>query len=102
VCPVQDRVVILILTGDTEKGPSFSYTHEDIALDNQSGIIMLENLGPLSDASDVIELGLDANGDCTSPKGNPAENISDTRKIRYVLSNGKLVDRESLTKQWRY
>jgi hypothetical protein len=92
----------LILTGGTEKGPSFSYTHKDIVVDNQSGIIMLENLGPLSDASDVIELGLDANGDCTSAKGNPAKNISDTRNIRYVFSNGKLVDPESLTKQWRY
>jgi imidazolonepropionase-like amidohydrolase len=35
-------------------------------------------------------------------EGNPAENISDTRNIRYIFSNGKLVDRESLTRQWRF
>lgn len=36
---------------------------EDVALDNQLGIVMLENLGTLPDASDVIALGFDVNGD---------------------------------------
>jgi len=36
---------------------------EDVAVDNQLGLVLLENLGALPDASDVIALGLDANGD---------------------------------------
>ena len=34
-------------------------------------------------------------------EGNPAENISDPRNIRPVFCNGKLVDRESLKRQWK-
>ena len=41
-------------------------------------------------------------GDLLVVRGNPAENISDTRNIRYVFTNGKLVDRDSLTRQWRH
>jgi hypothetical protein len=36
---------------------------EDVAVDNQLGIVMLENLGALPNASDVIALGFEANGD---------------------------------------
>ena len=36
---------------------------EDVAVDNQAGIVVLENLGVLPTASDVIALGLDVNGD---------------------------------------
>jgi hypothetical protein len=35
----------------------------DVAVDNQQGIVVIENLGALPQASDVIALGLDANGD---------------------------------------
>ena len=38
-------------------------TDEDVAVDNQLGIVLLENLGALPEASDVIALGLDVNGD---------------------------------------
>ena len=47
-----------------------------------------------------IQPGLE--GDLLVVEGNPAVNISDTRNIKHVFSNGKLVDRESLTRQWRY
>jgi imidazolonepropionase-like amidohydrolase len=47
-----------------------------------------------------IQAGLE--GDLLVVEGNPAKNISDTRDIRYIFSNGKLVDRDSLTRQWRY
>ena len=30
-------------------------------------------------------------------EGNPAENISDSRNVKYVFSNGKQIDRQSLT-----
>lgn len=36
---------------------------EDVAVDNQLGLVMLENLGAIPDASDVIAVGLDVNGD---------------------------------------
>jgi hypothetical protein len=36
---------------------------EDVAVDNQLGIVVLENLGVLPDASEVTALGLDAKGD---------------------------------------
>jgi hypothetical protein len=36
---------------------------EDVAIDNQLGIVVLENLGSLPDASDVVAVGLAANGD---------------------------------------
>ncbi len=36
---------------------------EDVAVDNQLGIVMLENLGSLPEAADVIALGLTINGD---------------------------------------
>lgn len=35
---------------------------EDAAIDNQLGIVLLENLGALPDASDVVALGLTSNG----------------------------------------
>lgn len=44
-------------------GASVVTTDEDVAVDNQLGIVMLENLGALPDSSDVIALGLDVNGD---------------------------------------
>jgi hypothetical protein len=43
-------------------GASVIATDEDVAIDNQLGIVMLEDLGAVPDASDVIALGLDANG----------------------------------------
>ena len=36
---------------------------DDVAVDNQLGLVALENLGSLPVASDVVALGLDANGD---------------------------------------
>jgi hypothetical protein len=36
---------------------------QDVAVDNQLGIVVIENLGALPEASDVIALGLAANGD---------------------------------------
>jgi hypothetical protein len=36
---------------------------EDVAVDNQLGLVVLDNLGPLPEASEVIALGHDANGD---------------------------------------
>ena len=47
-----------------------------------------------------IQVGLE--GDLLVVEGNPADNISDTRNIRYVFNNEKLVDRDSLTKQWKH
>jgi hypothetical protein len=44
-------------------GASVIAADEDVALDNQLGLVMLENLGTLPDASDVIALGSDVNGD---------------------------------------
>ena len=46
-----------------------------------------------------IQVGLEA--DLLVVEGNSAENISDTRNIRHVFNNGKLVNRESLTRQWK-
>ncbi len=54
----------------------------------------------LDDRTGSIQPGLEA--DVLIVEGNPAKNISDTRNIRHVFSNGKEVDRESLTRQWRY
>ena len=51
------------------------------------------------DRTGSIQEGKEA--DLLVVKGNPAENISDTRNIEYVFTNGKLVDRESLTRQWK-
>lgn len=38
-------------------------TDGDVAVDNQLGIVMLESLGAIPDASDVVAYGLDVNGD---------------------------------------
>jgi hypothetical protein len=43
-------------------GASVIAADEDVAIDNQLGIVMLEDLGAVPDASDVIALGLDVNG----------------------------------------
>jgi len=53
----------------------------------------------VDDRTGSIQVGLE--GDLLVVEGNPAENISETRNIRYVFNNGKLVDRESLTRQWK-
>ena len=53
----------------------------------------------IEDRTGSIQVGLEA--DLLVVEGNPAENISDTRNIRHVFNNGKLVDRESLTRQWK-
>lgn len=53
----------------------------------------------IDDRTGSIQIGLE--GDLLVVEGNPAENISDTRNIRYVFNNGKLVNRESLTRQWK-
>lgn len=44
-------------------GASVIATDEDVAIDNQLGIVMVEDLGAVPDATDVIALGLAANGD---------------------------------------
>lgn len=44
-------------------GASVIAADEDVVLDNQLGVVTLENLGDLPDASDVIALALDGNGD---------------------------------------
>jgi len=54
----------------------------------------------IDDRTGSIQVGLE--GDLLVIEGNPAHNISDTRNIRYVFNNGKLVDRDSLTKQWKH
>ena len=54
----------------------------------------------IDDRTGSIQKGLE--GDLLVVEGNPAENISDTRNIRYVFTNGKIVDRESLTRQWKH
>jgi hypothetical protein len=43
--------------------PNVIVADEDVAVDNQLGIVVLENLGTLPDASEVTALGLDVNGD---------------------------------------
>jgi len=53
----------------------------------------------IDDRTGSIQPGLE--GDLLVVEGNPASNISDTRNIRYIFTNGRLVDRESLTRQWR-
>jgi len=53
----------------------------------------------IDDRTGSIQVGLEA--DLLVVEGNPANNISDTRNIRYVFNNGKLVDRESLKRQWK-
>ena len=77
---------------------------------NESGISPLSTLRAatyinaqilkIDDRTGSIQAGLE--GDLLVVEGNPAENISDTRNIRYIFTNGKLVDRDSLTRQWRY
>lgn len=51
----------------------------------------------IEDKTGSIAVGLE--GDLLVVEGNPAENISDTRNIQYVFNNGKIVDRQSLTRQ---
>lgn len=53
----------------------------------------------IDDRTGSIQPGME--GDLLVVEGNPAKNISDTRNIRYIFNNGKLVDRESLTRQWK-
>ncbi len=44
-------------------GANVTTADEDVAVDNQLGVVVLENLGPIPDASDVIALGMAGNGD---------------------------------------
>jgi hypothetical protein len=44
-------------------GVSVIAADEDVAIDDQLGIVLLEDLGALPEASEVIALGLDLNGD---------------------------------------
>ena len=53
----------------------------------------------IDDRTGSIQVGLE--GDLLVVEGNPADNISDSRNIRHVFNNGKLVDRDSLTRQWK-
>ncbi|MEE8164399.1 MAG: hypothetical protein V3T64_02415, partial [Myxococcota bacterium] len=46
-----------------ELGAGLVAADEDVAVDNQMGVVLLENLGALPAASEVIALGLDGNGD---------------------------------------
>jgi hypothetical protein len=56
---------VISASADTtiDLGASVIAADEDVVLDNQLGLVMLENLGALPDASDVIALGHDVNGD---------------------------------------
>ena len=54
----------------------------------------------IEDKTGSIRPGLE--GDLLVVRGNPANNISDTRNIMYVFNNGKIIDRESLTRQWKH
>jgi hypothetical protein len=77
---------------------------------NESGITALQTLKgatydnarilKIEDKTGSIKVGLE--GDLLVVKGNPAVNISDTRNIVHVINNGKIVDRESLTRQWKH
>lgn len=77
---------------------------------NESGISPIRTLQAVThdnarilkidDRTGSIKPGLQA--DLLVVEGNPSKNISDTRNIKYVFLNGKLLDRESLTRQWRY
>jgi len=53
----------------------------------------------VDDRTGSIQVGIEA--DLLIVEGNPATNISDTRNIHYVINNGKIVNRESLTRQWK-
>jgi hypothetical protein len=44
-------------------GASLIVSDEDVAVDNQLGIVVLENIGALPVESEVVALGLDVNGD---------------------------------------
>jgi len=44
-------------------GAGVNAADEDVVVDNQLGVVLLENLGALPDASDVIALAVDVNGD---------------------------------------
>jgi imidazolonepropionase-like amidohydrolase len=46
-----------------------------------------------------IQVGLA--GDLVLVKGNPADNISDTRQIIHVIYRGGALDREALLNSWR-
>ena len=46
-----------------ELGAGTVTTDQDVAVDNQLGVVLLENLGALPEASEIIALGLDVNGD---------------------------------------
>jgi imidazolonepropionase-like amidohydrolase len=77
---------------------------------NESGISPLQTITgathtnarilKIEDRTGSIAVGLEA--DLLVVEGNPAENISNTRNIQYVFNNGKIVDRESLTRQWKH
>jgi imidazolonepropionase-like amidohydrolase len=77
---------------------------------NESGISPLQTIKgathnnarilKIEDRTGSISVGLE--GDLLVVEGNPAENISDSRNIRYVFNNGKIVDRDSLTRQWKH
>jgi imidazolonepropionase-like amidohydrolase len=76
---------------------------------NESGVSPLRTIQAVTydnarimkfdDRTGSIQPGMEA--DLLVVRGNPASNISDTRNIEYIFSNGKLVDRESLTRQWK-
>ena len=51
------------------------------------------------DRTGSIQPGMEA--DLLVVRGNPARDISDTRNIEFIFLDGKLVDRESLTRQWK-
>jgi len=46
-----------------ELGAGVIALDHDVAIDNRLGIVVLENLGAVAEASEVIALGLDVNGD---------------------------------------
>ena len=50
----------------------------------------------IDDHVGTVKTGMDA--DLLVVRGNPAENISDTRNIAYVIKGGKILDRKAMKK----
>lgn len=69
---------------------------EAIKIATQNGARILG----VEDKLGVVEEGKIA--DLVIVEGDPAQDIGAMRNIRYVLKNGKIIDRVSLTRQWGY
>ena len=79
--------------------------HRELELMVMAGIPPLEAIKACTHNASIILEDSDEYGslqeglvaDILIVEGNPAENISDSRNVRYVFSQGRQVDRESLT-----